>query len=400
MKLAAAKKHWQRIGRGLSLGYRRTNSAASWYIRYFDNDEKERQKALAIADDFQEADSKTILTYRQAVRMAEDFIASLDGHVGSEYTVADTVADYLVWYKSHRKAYQDAKRVCDAHILPHLGRKKTVELTTKEMRHWHRSIAEAPARLRSGIAGPRVRDVNDPRARKATANRILTVLKAALNHAWREGDIPTDAAWRPVKPFPNVDQAKVHYISRDEAQRLVNACEPDFRHLVQASLLTGCRYGELTSMEVVDYNPDAKAVHVKVSKSGKPRHVPLSDDGAAFFDRLTAGRTGSERMFLRADGKPWGKSHQTRPLIHACKHAKIDPPASFHILRHTYASHLVMNGAPLEVVAHCLGHSDTRMTIRHYAHLAPSFVADIIRNHLPTLGNVESDNVIPMSKGA
>jgi integrase len=59
--------------------------------------------------------------------------------------------------------------------------------------------------------------------------------------------------------------------------------------------------------------------------------------------------------------------------------AKISPPVNFHVLRHTHASHLAMKGVGLGVIAAQLGHADTRMTEKHYAHLAPSYVADTIR---------------------
>jgi site-specific recombinase XerD len=69
----------------------------------------------------------------------------------------------------------------------------------------------------------------------------------------------------------------------------------------------------------------------------------------------------------------------------ACAHAEIDPPVSFHILRHSYASLLTKAGVPLQVVASALGHADARMTEKHYAHLAPSHVAQLIRDNLPQL---------------
>ncbi len=55
-----------------------------------------------------------------------------------------------------------------------------------------------------------------------------------------------------------------------------------------------------------------------------------------------------------------------------------------------------MRGVPLPVIARQLGHADTRMTERHYAHLAPSYIADAIRAGLPRLGIVESGNVEPL----
>src|SRR6478672_992332 len=61
------------------------------------------------------------------------------------------------------------------------------------------------------------------RRRKSSANRVLTILKAALNHAFRDGKTPTDFAWRKVKPFKDVDAARVRYLSIGEATRLINA---------------------------------------------------------------------------------------------------------------------------------------------------------------------------------
>jgi site-specific recombinase XerD len=58
---------------------------------------------------------------------------------------------------------------------------------------------------------------------------------------------------------------------------------------------------------------------------------------------------------------------------------------AFHILRHSYASLLTKAGVPLQVVASALGHADARMTEKHYAHLAPSHVAQLIRDNLPPL---------------
>jgi integrase len=70
----------------------------------------------------------------------------------------------------------------------------------------------------------------------------------------------------------------------------------------------------------------------------------------------------------------------------ACAAAAIAPAASFHILRHTYASRLAMRGVPIAVIAAQLGHADLRITTRHYAHLAPSYVADTIRAAFGSLG--------------
>jgi integrase len=174
---------------------------------------------------------------------------------------------------------------------------------------------------------------------------------------------------------------------------LLNACDPGFRRLCQAALATGCRYGELCRLSVADFNPDSGTLAIRQSKSGKPRHVVLTGEGAVLFKELSAGRSGHDLMLRRANGEPFRKSDQARPMIAACERACITPRISFHILRHTWASHCVMNDVPLMVVARNLGHTDTRMVEKHYGHLAPSYVAEAIRKGAPTFG-FTSDNKI------
>jgi integrase len=203
--------------------------------------------------------------------------------------------------------------------------------------------ADEPARLRTQAGGKqRHRDApDDPdaiRARRATANRNLTVLKAALNHAWQAGRITgSDEAWRRVKPFRGSDAARVRYLQIDECTRLLNACEPDFRRLVRGALATGARYSELCQADVRDFNPDSASLLVRESKGGRPRHIPLDDEAAAFLASIVAGRAPNEPLFTRANGGRWGKSHQRRPLLDACRAARVEPAIGFHVLRHTWA---------------------------------------------------------------
>ena len=79
----------------------------------------------------------------------------------------------------------------------------------------------------------------------------------------------------------------------------------------------------------------------------------------------------------------------------ASERAGIAPALNFHVTRHTFASHAVMNDAPLLVVAQALGHTDTRQIEKHYGHLAPSYAADAIRKAAPTYG-IKPGNVRPL----
>jgi integrase len=112
---------------------------------------------------------------------------------------------------------------------------------------------------------------------------------------------------------------------------------------------------------------------------GRPRHVPLDDEALTFLRSLTSGRRPRERLLLRADGKPWDMSHQLRPIAEASGAVRLEPAPDFHALRHTWTSHRVMAGAPPIVLIHVLRHIDTRMVRKHYCHLAPGYIRDVIR---------------------
>jgi integrase len=120
----------------------------------------------------------------------------------------------------------------------------------------------------------------------------------------------------------------------------------------------------LCGLTVADFNPDSGTLAIPDPKSGKPRHITLSADGVDFFETITAGRVGIEPVFLKADGSPWAADHQSDPMDAANERAKISPPSNFHGLRHTWASHAVMNGMPLMVVAKTLRHPHGRETLR------------------------------------
>jgi integrase len=289
--------------------------------------------------------------------------------------------------------------------VPKLGAIECEKLNAGELRKWLQQVASAPARIRGKKGnGPRFRELDEKdddavRRRRASANRTLTILKAALNMAWREGKIASDDAWRRVTPFEEADAARVRYLQIEEARRLINACDPEFRDLLRAALATGARYSELANLKVADFNPDAGTVHVRASKSGKGRHIVLTEEGIRQFNALCAGRAATKWILVKRDGGKWLKSHQARPMRDACVRAGVTPLASFHTLRHTYASLSIMAGAPLLVVATNLGHSDTRMVEKHYGHLAADYVATEIRKAAPRFEPHQEMTIVPLSGG-
>lgn len=389
--------YYRNISKGLAVGYYRGAKGTTWVARHFSSG-KMRKTALGLTDDIQDADGVRVLSFDQAQKAAQDWLNRLMQEdtgemIGGSYTVADACRDYLKHLvKVKRKPQGSTQAIVNAHILPTLGTIELAKLRHGKLTAWRNALAEAAPRKRTKVGKPqayRTIDFENPdalRRRQATVNRILTVLKAALNHAKSDSRrVASDAAWIDVKPFAKVDVPKVRFLTADEVTALVKNCEPDFQSLVKGALLTGCRYGELTALAVADFNSKDGQVYIAESKNGESRYVDLNATGVAFFTQLTEGRKPLERVFVKAIGKPWKMSEQFRPMNAACDAAKIEG-VTFHILRHTYASHALMAGMTIEVLAQQLGHKDTRITMRHYAHLCPTFKQESVRQNAPSFG--------------
>jgi integrase len=405
------KPYYLKIQDGLHLGYRkpkgrhgRVTPAGKWVLRHYVGGQAYQLEMIAEADDSSDADGIKILTFQQAQNEArkwqEKRSRSTAGEKGGPYTVNDAIDDYLKWLESEgrsKDAIADATYRAKAFIQQKLGDKEVGSLTAKNLRDWRDAVAKAPPRVRTKpgekqqyrAPAEQVEEDDEQRKRRATVNRTWTTLRAALNKAFENDKVHSDAAWRKVKPFKGTHKARVRYLELRDATRLVNASDADFRQLMQGALLSGGRYGQLVRLVVQDFDRDAGTLRMSTRKgdgSVKVYHVHLTDEGRLFFERACAGRGQKDVIFTRADGTQWQKSDQKRPILEASTRAKISPTVNFHCLRHTYASHSIMNGAPLIVVATNLGHSDTRMVELHYGHLAPSYLASAIRDAAPRFG--------------
>lgn len=423
LRLATGRMHQEPLAPGRYLAYRRPGKggAGSWLARWR-RDGKIVQHRVGTADDFYDADGRDILAFSQAQAKAQAWFDGQSMEAAAEedgepvrrgaYTVSDAMHDYL----------QDAKRrgvkglpimttTIRAHILPALGEVEVAKLTKRRVENWLTALAEAPRR-KTGKVREEVEHLPDPvtederRARKDSANRVLTNLKSALNHALATRRYSGPAPWRDVQKFKGVGVARVRFLSPVEQRRLVNVCPPGFKELVQAALYTGCRYSELCRLKVRDFDAKAKTIFIAVTKSGRPRHIVLTEESAAWFTGQVTGRPAAAALLQKPNAKGiarkhqedplgWGPHDQKRLMGDACEKAKVEP-LGFHELRHTYASGLVNAGVPLAYVAEQLGHVDTAMVEKHYGHLSPSAMAKSIRQLAPKLRFKSAPRVKPL----
>lgn len=397
--------YWTVLSRGCALGYRKGVKGGTWVARRRSGEAKKAKQnyyALGPADDAFDAGAGTdVLTYSQAQERAREWFTS-EGKSDDRlepvpYLVKTAVEEYLADYIARGgKQEKELRRVFEVHIRPKFGEVDTAQLSAEAIQTWHRRLAEAPARVRpkkDGTVQHRAkRDHQDAeaaddeaRARRETANKILSSLKAALNYAWGKEKIASCDAWRRVQKFKRTDGQRQLYLEPEECNRLLKACDPWFGALVKGALFCGGRYGEVTRARVKHFNKHTGKLYIPKSKGAKDRHVTLSEEGRAFFSEMTASREREDRIFLREDGTPWKSSHQCRRVKKAAKEAGLPKETVFYTFRHTFASLLVMNGVELTVVAEMLGHVDTRMVDKHYKHLANTYIDRIVREKAPIL---------------
>ena len=260
------------IERGLHLGYRKLKGkAGTWCARHYIGEQQYELEALGIADDLSDADGVAILSYWQAQDQARGrMVKRAHAAVGKTgpLTVADAMDGYLEYLDSKNpRTAIDARSRDRLFIRPKLGHFEIDSLTAEQLQRWHALLGKTPRHARSGdgvLKQLPIREGDDgQRARRASANRTLTTLRAALNRVWRAGKVGSDRAWRGVEPFENVDAARVRYLTVSEAKRLINGCDSWFKPLVEAALQTGARYGELIRLQVHDFNPDAGTLAIR-----------------------------------------------------------------------------------------------------------------------------------------
>lgn len=208
-----------------------------------------------------------------------------------------------------------------------------------------------------------------------TIKNYLAVLNRCLNiaHDWLQLESrPPKIRW-PKCPPPETD-----YLSAEESERLLSQADGVVREMILMALRTGMRQGEIKGLQwssidwqnmnvTVRHSRCDRAKEIVSTKNNRIRHIPLDTDVYEFLFRRKQS-TGS--VFSDSGGRPFTHDRLSYRLANVCRKAGLRK-VTWHVLRHTFASHLAMRGVPLHVVQTLLGHSTITMTMR-YAHVAPS----------------------------
>jgi integrase len=292
--------------------------------------------------------------YEQKVRFAL-LEGTFGKKAGQNKTVAQFSDDFLVYSMNNKKpSAVYAKRVAlRKHLLPYFGRYRLRDIGVPEIERYK------AAKLTDGLSPKSI-------------NNHLAMLRKMLNLAVEYREL--DAA--PKVKALRVPPQEFQFLGFEEAERFLTAAPPRWKSMLTIALHTGLRLGELLALRWEDIDLVAGKLVVRRTlwhdiegspKGGRFREVPLSQTAIA---TLAAMARPGDYVFGDGDGARLSHSKVKDVVPRVCKLAGLAKRLTFHGLRHSFASHLVMRGVALKAVQELLGHVTIDMTIR-YAHLSP-----------------------------
>jgi integrase len=324
---------------------------ATWQIDYIDPEGKRIRRMFKKRKDAEAELAKrvSLMAEKRYLDVKKDY-KTIFGKLAAEY----------------EKAFQDQasyikfKQYVIPRMLQHFGEETLLgNITFLQLEKYRNHLK------RSGMA-------------KASVNKEMACLKHMLNKAV-EWDLMEKSPFKKSLRLKENNQRQ-RYLSRDEIKRLRVECAPHLLNIVDCAINTGMRKGEILSLRWSQIRDGL--IYLRKTKTDRARQIPINNTLAATLDRLS--KHGEPSNIKRLDG---GNTPMPRPrtdhvftyrgdpiknvrkaFMTALSKADIED-CRFHDLRHTFASHLVINGASLKSVQELLGHQDIKMTMR-YAHLS------------------------------
>ena len=367
--------------KGLMLEVRKSGGK-TYYFAYQNRRGVRRYMRIGNAEDYSLAEAQEhALRHRQSVKDGLDPV-EVRADARRVPTFAEFIEnDFLPHIRLHKRSWQCDVSLLNNHLLPFLS---PMYMDSIGRRDIQRVISD---RREQGKAA-------------GTCDRILILSRRIFNLAlnWQVPGMTSNPA-KEVDRL-NVDNKRERYLNEPEIRRLQAVLEhsenPLLRSIVPMLLVTGARKREVLDARWEDFDFDSRLWKIPVTKSGKPRYVPISDGLIAILNSVPR-LAGSRYVFANPDtGKPyvtifyaWNTARQRAGL----------PDVRIHDLRHSFASILINSGRSLYEVQHLLGHTQSKTTER-YAHLqretllnAANVVANMVGGAVPARAAVALTHV-------
>jgi integrase len=342
----------------------------SYYIRFVNNHGKTVQRKIADAG---------ILQVQEARLLAKKHLAQIqmgtnpfdDKKVTKAIPTFQSFVEqtYLPYIRTYKRSWETDLCLLKNHWLPVIGNKHLDEITQNDIFKYLTKIMSTHA--------------------PASVNRILILIRYMFNLIikWNLYKITSN----PTKNIPTItlNNKRERYLTAQEAEMLIDALgnvkNAMMKYIVPTLILTGARKSEVIYAKWSEFNLETRLWRIPITKSGKARHVPISDGLIRLLQSIPR-RNGCDYVFANPKtNKPYIS------IQHTWTKVRVELGLSdirIHDLRHSFASFLVNNGRNLYEVQRILGHSNMKTTER-YAHLSQDSLlsaANEITKAIPSLG--------------
>lgn len=339
----------------------------TYYLRYQDERGTTRQLRLAAAADVTLAQARALATkYRNQIAMGEDPAAN-KAELKKVPTISCFIHDqYLPFVKSYKRSWGTDEGLLRNHIEPIWGKRHMDEIRKQDV------IALITTHRETHAPG--------------SCNRLLILLRYLFNLALR-WEVP-GVKNNPTAGFPLLEENNKceRYLTKEEAvalyQQLGHSDNQMLQFIIPMLILTGARKREVLDARWEDFDLERKSWRIPICKSGKARHVPISDGALRILAEVPRIPHCPWTFPNPATGKPFVSIFYAWNT--ARKHAGL-ADLRIHDLRHSFASFLVNAGRSLYEVQQLLGHTQVKTTQR-YAHLSRQTLLDATNAAVNSLG--------------
>ncbi len=370
------------LARGIALMYRRNKTNGTWVLKASNGHGAYWTKAFALADDFEDADAKSVLTFYQAQDEAKKLARGDDGGPDSAPITVDSAL----------KAYRRDLEARDAnpynaewprlHLTSVLLSKPVTLLTSAELKKW-----------RDGLLGTMA---------PSTINRLCGCLCAALEQAAQHDKrIQNRDAWETgLAGLPNAQEVRNVIISDDKVREFIAAAyylDHQFGLLTDTLAITGARPSQASRLRVEDLHDNLVRPKLAMPKSGKgggrnrsqkkiERYsVPITVQLAAKLNAAAHGRADDAPLLVQSDGTPWGRNPGQRYHRHVAEAVTaigLNPDVvTMYALRHSSIVRMLLQNIPARVIA-SLHNTSIRMLETNYSRFITEHSDDISRKAL------------------
>lgn len=384
------------LARGISLMYRRNKTNGTWVLKASNGHGAYWTNGFALADDFEDSDGKSVLTFYEAQDAAKKLARGENGGAGTAPITVDTALDDYKRDLEARAANPYNAEWPRLHLTPVLLAKPVQLLTATELKKW-----------RDGLVGKIV---------PATINRLCRCLCAALEQASQHDERIQNKAWEVgLAGLPDAQEARNVIISDEEVRefiRLAYIHDEKFGLLSDVLAVTGARPSQAVRLLVEDLQDHPVRPKVMMPKSAKgggrnrsqKKHerysVPITPALSAKLKETAKGRADDAPLLMQSDGRPWDKNpgqNYHRDVDKVVTAIGRDPAVvTMYALRHSSIVRMLLSNIPIRVVA-SLHNTSVAMIEKHYSRYIVEHSDDISRRALLQDEPPTGENVVVLA---